>query len=211
MTLTPSNSHPLGLPLGLTGATGATRYVGATASGAPATGAFAVGDFVIDQSGAVYVCTAAGSPGTWTATGGGGIVQAAQVSITSGDLTTASTTFVDATGVTVTITTGAHRCIVITQCNVTCSLGNNPIRTDIAVDGTRQGQGYGLGFYQEDNSLGGANSATPITNVILTGVLTAAAHTFKLQWNVSGGTGTMWASTAITPARLIVLETSLSV
>ena len=55
----------LGKPLALTGATQATRYVGATTSGAPATGTFAVGDFVISQAGKVYVCTTAGSPGTW--------------------------------------------------------------------------------------------------------------------------------------------------
>jgi hypothetical protein len=58
---------------GLTGATGATRYVGATASGAPASGTFAVGDFAVDQTGKTWVCTTAGSPGTWTQTGGGSL------------------------------------------------------------------------------------------------------------------------------------------
>lgn len=57
---------------GLVGATAASRYVGATASGAPASGTFAVGDFVIDQTAKVWICTAAGSPGTWTAVSGGG-------------------------------------------------------------------------------------------------------------------------------------------
>ena len=57
-----------GLPMGLTGATAATRYVGGTTSGAPTTGTFAVGDFVVDQSGTVWVCTTAGTPGTWTTT-----------------------------------------------------------------------------------------------------------------------------------------------
>ena len=51
---------------GLTGATAASRYVGATTSGAPASGTFAVGDFVVDQAGYVWVCVTAGSPGTWT-------------------------------------------------------------------------------------------------------------------------------------------------
>lgn len=59
-------------PVGLTGATAASRYVGATASGAPASGTFAVGDFVIDQTGKAWVCTTAGSPGTWTQIAGGG-------------------------------------------------------------------------------------------------------------------------------------------
>ena len=62
----------LGMPLGLTGATAATRYVGATASGAPVAGTFAAGDLCVDQSGAAWVCTAAGTPGTWAAMAGGG-------------------------------------------------------------------------------------------------------------------------------------------
>lgn len=57
---------------GLTGATAATRFVGGTASGAPGSGTFAVGDFVVDQTGKVWVCTTAGSPGTWTQVGGSG-------------------------------------------------------------------------------------------------------------------------------------------
>lgn len=61
-----------GLPLGLTGATAATRYVGGTTSGAPVSGTFATGDFVIDQSGKAWVCTASGTPGTWAQLSGGG-------------------------------------------------------------------------------------------------------------------------------------------
>lgn len=60
-----------GMPLGLTGATAATRYAGGTTSGAPVTGTFQTGDFVIAQDGAVWICTAAGSPGTWAEVGDG--------------------------------------------------------------------------------------------------------------------------------------------
>ncbi len=56
---------------GLTGATSASRYVGATASGAPASGTFSIGDFVIAQNGNMWICTAAGSPGTWVQVGAG--------------------------------------------------------------------------------------------------------------------------------------------
>lgn len=59
-------------PSGLTGATAASRYVGATAAGAPVSGTFSVGDFVISQTGTIYICTIAGSPGTWAAPSGGG-------------------------------------------------------------------------------------------------------------------------------------------
>lgn len=64
-------ADPTGKPLGLTGATAATRYVGATTSGAPISGTFAVGDFVVDQTGKLWVCTTAGTPGTWTQVSGG--------------------------------------------------------------------------------------------------------------------------------------------
>lgn len=53
--------------IGLTGATAASRYVGATTGGAPGSGTFSVGDFVIDRTGGqVWICTSAGSPGTWS-------------------------------------------------------------------------------------------------------------------------------------------------
>lgn len=67
---------------GLTGATGASRYVGATATGAPSTGTFAVGDFVIARDGQVWVCTVAGTPGTWVSSSTGGTVSAAGVTNT---------------------------------------------------------------------------------------------------------------------------------
>lgn len=53
-----------------TGATAATRYVGGTASGAPGSGTFVLGDYVIDQTGKVWICTTGGTPGTWTQGGG---------------------------------------------------------------------------------------------------------------------------------------------
>lgn len=55
---------------GLTGAVAATRFVGGTASGAPASGTFLVGDFVIDQTAKVWICTVAGTPGTWVSASG---------------------------------------------------------------------------------------------------------------------------------------------
>lgn len=57
---------------GITGATAATRYVGATTSGHPTSGTFSTGDYVIDQSGAVWVCTAGGTSGTWANVGASG-------------------------------------------------------------------------------------------------------------------------------------------
>ena len=51
------------------------RFVGGIASGAPLGGSYLVGDVVVDRTGKIWICTTAGSPGTWTqvsGTGGGG-------------------------------------------------------------------------------------------------------------------------------------------
>ena len=54
---------------GLTGATSASRYVGATASGPPASGTFSTGDYIIDLTGTVWICTSGGTSGTWNRPG----------------------------------------------------------------------------------------------------------------------------------------------
>jgi hypothetical protein len=53
-----------------TGATAGTGgYVGATVIGPPTSGTFNVGDFLVDAAGTVWVCTTAGTPGTWITPG----------------------------------------------------------------------------------------------------------------------------------------------
>jgi len=59
-----SGIKSLGLAAGLTGAIAASRYAGATASGAPASGTFLLGDWTIDQTGAIHVCSTAGTVGS---------------------------------------------------------------------------------------------------------------------------------------------------
>ena len=65
-TVVAGNADYLAVPHGgLTGAVAPTRFVGGTTSGHPTTGTFAVGDFVIDETGVVWICTVLGTPGTW--------------------------------------------------------------------------------------------------------------------------------------------------
>lgn len=52
-------------PSGLSGSTAATRYVGGTTTGSPSSGTYAVGDWIVTQDGRIWICTTAGSPGTW--------------------------------------------------------------------------------------------------------------------------------------------------
>lgn len=56
-------------PSGLTGSTAAVRLVGGTTTGAPTTGTHAVGDAIIAQDGFWWICTTAGTPGTWKLAG----------------------------------------------------------------------------------------------------------------------------------------------
>jgi hypothetical protein len=63
----PATGDYLAVPTGgLTGAVQATRYVGGTANGAPTSGTFAVGDFIVDATASIWICTTAGTPGTWS-------------------------------------------------------------------------------------------------------------------------------------------------
>jgi hypothetical protein len=173
-------------PSGLTGATAASRYVGATTGGAPASGTFAVGDVVIDQTGKVWVCTTAGTPGTWTQVGPGGGASARYVR-SAGSYTTTSTTFVDVDGtnMSLTITTGARRVNVglIGTASLSVAAGNL-YAFDITVDGTRQGGTYGYYFRQPST----ATYGEPVGFIYPTDVLSAGSHTFKLQWRVLGAT-----------------------
>lgn len=57
---------------GMTGAANSVRVVGGNATGAPTTGTFAVRDLAVDSDGTLWICTAAGSPGTWTQVSGSG-------------------------------------------------------------------------------------------------------------------------------------------
>jgi hypothetical protein len=137
---------------------------------------------------------------------GGGFLQSAIATRTAGDLTrTGSTAYVDMTGMTVTLTTGAHRCLVIFQGNGNVT-GAAAQAVDVAVDGTRQGQAYGQAIIQ------GTGMSGSLGFTFLTDVLTAASHTIKVQWmiDVSASTGNMWASTAISGLKLTVLETSMT-
>jgi hypothetical protein len=84
---------------GTGGSTAATRWMGGTTSGAPSTGTYAVGDWVVDQTGTVWICTTAGTPGTWVNAGsnvsGGSTITGNLV--LGGTLETSDTTW-DSTG-----------------------------------------------------------------------------------------------------------------
>lgn len=81
--------------------------MGATASGAPASGTFEVGDYVIDQTGIVWICTAAGTPGTWVDASSSGR-ELGSVEKTDGNFTSTTIAGVDVTGMSLSFTVGAR-------------------------------------------------------------------------------------------------------
>jgi hypothetical protein len=142
---------------------------------------------------------------TITATGGGGgggdatHLESDRVQRTAGNLTTTSTTFVDATGMSITKTTGARR-VLLTMSSTWNAAGSDGVSVDFTVDGTRVGQDNGLMQY---------NGTTPanVAMSYLTDVLSAGSHTIKVQWkSVSGGSATLFAVTTVTPLVFSAVE-----
>lgn len=134
--------------------------------------------------------------------GGSGFGQIVRVKRTAGDLTTTSTTFVDATSLTTTLTTGATRCLVTFSAMGNCT-ATGTLSVDVAVDGTLQGGTYGL------VGAGSGGGQHNFSFTFWTDVLSAASHTIKLQWKVDTGTGTLYAS-SVSPAIFTVAETNLT-
>lgn len=92
---------------GLTGAVSGARFVGATASGAPTSGTFSIGDWIVDRGGNMWVCTVAGSPGTWVSVGSGRELGYAEIT-SSFTKPTAGAGAEDVTGLTISPTIGSR-------------------------------------------------------------------------------------------------------
>lgn len=123
--------------------------------------------------------------------------------ITSGDKTTTSGTFadVDGTNMAITMTTGARRVMI-----AVVAMGHindtHEMMLDIDIDGSRQGQTYGLSFETGSNTVNHNLSFTYVTDV-----LSAGSHTFKLQFaRTTNGTFTLFASTTISPLIMSAVE-----
>ena len=107
---------------------------------------------------------------------------------TSGHVTTTSTSLVDVTGATVTITTGAFP---VAYGNVTSARNNTPgalLYINIDIDGALE---YGTSGTQRhvitNNYMFNASTSGQ------SAALTAGSHTIKMQWKVSAGSGLLWA------------------
>ena len=123
-----------------------------------------------------------------------GIPVFSRVVLTSGSITTTSTTLVDVTGAILTMTTGAYPLMwTVAQC-IQNSGANGQVFMNIEVNNTTLLLGTaGLTFHQHDT--GGKRTIAGLSG--MTAALSAQENILKLQWKVDGGTGTIFADSAI--------------
>lgn len=156
---------------------------------------------VYAKPGGVYARSSNSEVGPF-GSGGGFAGTQNRVVLTSGSLSTTSTSFTDATGLSITMSTGAKRCLVGFTGVVYHNSNAQGIYIQLDIDGTDMGGTYGLvGEY----TLTGASDLHNASFVYLTDTLTAASHTFKIQWRVTSGTGNLVANSD-NPATLWVVE-----
>jgi hypothetical protein len=176
-------------------------------SSAPSTPASTLGYLYEKTDGKVYFKNDGGTEYDLTTSGGGGFSEESDIKDTggAGDVNTTSTSFVDLTGASVTITTAAVRCWVSVSLMAINSNAGNDVCFDVAIDGTRfANTTKGMAYMQ------GNNAWEHISFSFFTNVLTAASHTFKIQWRVSANTGGVNHQTTNSPIFLQVVETTLA-
>lgn len=177
-----------GLPVA-GGGTGATTFTDAGVLIGNGTGAIQV--TTAGTAGQVLTSNGAGVDPTFQAAGSTTAPVFSRVVLTSGDITTTSTTFVDLTGATITFTTGANPVAYGLFASGMNSTTGEAVILDVDIDGARQsGATNGFGLFKTPT--GGA-----LGNVSFTGqsaALSAGSHTIKVQWRVSANTGTISAS-----------------
>ena len=108
---------------------------------------------------------------------------------TAGNISTTSTSLVDLTGASITLTTGAfptHISFAGTWYNDT---DNQALYINVDIDGALE---LGAGGITENDTF---NQEANASFSIDSAALTAASHTFKIKWKVSAGTAIMLANT----------------
>jgi hypothetical protein len=104
------------------------------------------------------------------------------------DYTTTSSSFVDIDGTNLTITLTLSGSAVLLSFTAVINDSSNQPAFDFTVDGTRVG-----GSTDGLMTISGGNGRYCATMVALVTGLSAAAHTFKVQWRAVSGTATLYA------------------
>jgi hypothetical protein len=129
-------------------------------------------------TGLFYITDGGSVVGPLAPASGAAALQSGRVVKSGGNFTTSATTFTDVTGFSITITTGARRCLVTFTGSIACNNVAGGIGLTVDIDGVNQGGASGgLMFFGTP----AANEHHNGSFSYLTDTLTAASHTFKLQ------------------------------
>lgn len=167
--------------------------------------ASAAGDILIATGANAVSKLAIGAANTWLGVNAGlpawTALVSGRVTDTTGDKTTTSTSFVDLPNATLTLVTGARRCLVVLSGFGGDGTTGKYCRFNVVIDGVGQGGTYGITANR------GASASQDMNNsfTFVTDVLSAGSHTIKIQWSVDAGTGTFYAS-ATAPLVFSVIE-----
>ena len=179
----PGNADYLAVATGgLTGATAATRFVGGTASGAPSSGTFAVGDMAVDQTGRIFICTTAGSPGTWT--NAGSLYALLSGATMTGYLAPAVVALTDAATVLVNAALGNDFRLTLTASGHTIGAPSNPVdgqRIDIEITQPASGGPYTVSW-NAAYDFGTAGAPVLTTTASKTDIIGFAYNAAAAKW-----------------------------
>lgn len=134
---------------------------------------------------------------------GGATLAADRVYKTDGAFSTNSTSFVDITGASVTLTTGASRVLVSVSASGSCDTANGYLCIDVVIDGSSQGQTFGVMTTRANTAAG---QDTNLSFTYLSAVLSAGSHTIKLQLRTTTGNASVYAQAGVTPLVFSVVE-----
>lgn len=158
----------------------------------PATPASGFGRLYAKSDGLYFIDDAGSVTGPLGAGGSASNLVSGKVERTGqgANLTIASATWadMDSTNLSIALTTGARRVLLMLSGRISQSNGSNTMAFGFSVDGTAKYDGNGLVAMQMGSTSGVSH---PLGLSWITDVLTAGAHTFRPRWARLGGTGTI--------------------
>ena len=124
---------------------------------------------------------------------------ATDVATITTDITTTNTSFEDATGLSVTLTTAGDTVLAIFTGTIGGDVSTTQVFLDFHDGSVRLGGTEGLIQWNRGTN---ANEVNGSFSYVITG-LTPGSNTIKVQWRINSGTGTIHATNQVSTLRII--------